>query len=78
MMKSINQNPQLAQLQRIIKTVKSARNPQAMINQMLQSNPQYNQIMDFVNRNGGNLENAFYAMAKQKGVNPNDILNLLK
>ena len=58
--------------------VKSARNPQAMISQIMQNNPQLKQVMDFVNQNGGDPQKAFYQMAEQKGVNPADILNMLK
>ena len=58
--------------------VRASRNPQAMLNQMMQSNPQIRDVMDYVNRNGGDPQKAFYEMAKQKGVNPNDILNQLR
>ena len=34
--------------------------------------------MDLVNQNGGDVKKVFYDMAKQKGVNPDDILNILK
>lgn len=47
---------------------------QSMINQ----NPQMKQVMEMVNKNGGNPKDAFYALAKEKGVNPDDILNMLK
>ena len=49
-----------------------------MLNQMMQNNPQYKQVMDYVNQNGGDPQKAFYAMAKEKGVNPEDILNQLR
>ena len=55
--------------------LKALSNPQQVINQALQNNPQIQQLLQLSN---GNPEQAFYALAKQKGVNPNDILNLLK
>lgn len=59
-------------------TVRMARNPQAMMNQMLQTNPQLKQAMDFVNASGKSPEQAFYALANQMGVNPQEILDGLK
>ena len=59
-------------------TIKSSNNPQAMLQNMVNQNPQYKQIMDYVRQNGGDPKTAFYKMAQQKGVNPDDILNMLK
>ena len=58
--------------------MQGARNPQAMLNQMMQNNPQYKQVMDYVNKNGGDPKTAFYKMAEEQGVNPDEILNMLK
>ena len=71
-------NPQIAQIRQMANMVRAAGNPQAMLNQMMQSNPQMKQVMDVVNQNGGDPKRAFYAMAQQKGVNPDEILNMLK
>ena len=59
-------------------TVKSASNPQAMLQNMAQNNPQLRQVMDMINKSGGNAKQAFYNMAQEKGVNPDEILNMLK
>ena len=32
------------------------------------------QVLDYINSNGGDPENAFYALAKQKGANPQEYL----
>ena len=58
--------------------LRSAGNPQAMLQNMMSSNPQMKQVMDLVNQSGGDPREAFYNLAKQKGVNPEEILNLLK
>lgn len=58
--------------------LKNSGNPQMLFNQMLMQNPQMKQVMDYVNQNGGNAKDAFYKLAKEKGVNPEDILNMLK
>lgn len=62
----------------MVNLIKSSKNPQAMIQSMMTQNPQMKQVMDLVNQNGGNPKDAFYALAKEKGVNPDDILNMLK
>ena len=49
-----------------------------MLQQMVNSNPNMKQVLDLVNQNGGDAQKAFYALAQQKGVNPNDILNSLR
>lgn len=65
-------------LMQTINTIKSMKNPQSFINQLLQNNPQVKQVMQYVNNNGGDPKTAFYKMAKEKGVNPDDILNMLR
>lgn len=49
-----------------------------MMNQIMANNPQYKQVMDYVKANGGDAKAAFYKMAEEKGVNPEDILNQLR
>lgn len=46
-------------------------------NQFMQANPQFQQVTQFVNQNGGNPKEVFYQLAKQKGVDPSSILNQL-
>ena len=58
--------------------VRSANNPQAMINQLMQTNPQMKQVMDVVKASGNDPKKAFYALAQQKGINPDEILNQLR
>lgn len=45
--------------------------------QFAQANPQFQQVMQFVNQNGGNPKEVFYQLAKQKGVDPSTVLNQL-
>lgn len=47
------------------------------INQLLQQNPQLKSILNMV-KNGSNPKQMFFEMAKQRGINPQSILNLLK
>lgn len=55
----------------------AVRNPMAFLqNKFTQT--QIGQAMDLVRQNGGDAKTAFYNLAKQKGVNPDDILNQLR
>ena len=54
--------------------VKAMGNPQATIGQMAQNNPQMQQVMQYVQQNGGDAKAAFYALAKQRGVDPDVII----
>lgn len=49
-----------------------------MLTQMASNNPQLREVMTYVNQNGGDAKKAFYQMAQQKGVNPDEILAILK
>ena len=59
------------QIRQMIQMVRSASNPQAAINQM-------KQVMDIIKASGNDPKRAFYALAEQKGVDPNSILEQLK
>lgn len=56
-------------------TIKSTNNPQALLNQMMNNNPQVRQI---INQYGGDPKTAFYKYAEANNINPDDILNMLK
>ncbi len=40
--------------------------------------PEMKNVINMVNQNGGNAQQVFYQLAQQKGVNPNDILDMFK
>ncbi len=64
-------------IQQLIQTIKNCGNPQQMMQSMIQNNPQLG-IMGLLQQNGGNAKQAFYSLAQQKGVNPDEILNMIK
>lgn len=66
------------QIKQMFQMVRSTGNPQAMISQMMQTNPQMKQVMEIVKASGNDPKRAFYALAEQKGINPQDILDQLK
>ena len=71
-------NPMTQQIKQMMNAVRSAQNPQAMLNQMIGNNPQLKQVMDIVNQYGGDADRAFRATAERYGVNPQDILDMFK
>lgn len=73
-----NSQPQTNNLQQMMNTIKNSRNPKAMLEQMMQSNPQIQQAMNYINQNGGDAKSAFYALARQKGVDPESVLNMFR
>jgi len=50
----------------------------APIKNMIQQNPQYQQILNLLRENGNDPQKAFYALAGQMGINPDDVLSMLK
>lgn len=81
MMKNIQGQSQSiipSHFKQMMNTIRSCGNPQMMLNQMLGNNPAYKQVMNYVNENGGDAQVAFYKMAQEKGVDPNEILNQLR
>ncbi len=77
MLAALNQS-RVTPIKSMMQMLKSAGNPQMMLQQMMSQNPQLQNVMQYVNANGGNAKEAFYKLAKEKGVNPNDILQMLK
>ena len=77
MLTNLNQS-KFSSLQNALRTVRMAANPQLALQQMAQQNPEMQQAMQIVQQNGGDARAAFYQLAKQKGIDPNSILNSLR
>ena len=71
-------NPAMQGISQMVKMAKASQNPQAAIQQMAQSDPRLQQVMQVIQQNGGDAKAAFYNMAKQRGVNPEDIIKQLQ
>ena len=54
---------------------KATSNPMAMLNQLVNKNPQIQQI---IQQYGGDPKTAFYKYAEANGIDPNEVLNMLK
>lgn len=70
MLANLNQN----RLSQTISQIKSIGNPQMMLQQM----PQYKEVMSYIDQNGGDAKSAFYAKAKEMGVDPDEILKAMR
>ena len=64
----------LGQLRQMIAMVKSVQNPQAMLQQIANQNPVVQQTI----QQYGSVENAVSALCKQKGIDPQELMNMLK
>ena len=74
-----NSMAQLAQpVRQMMSAVRSAQNPQAALNNLIMNNQQMKQVMDIVQRHGGDPMAAFRAEAEARGVDPEEILRMLK
>lgn len=66
------------QIKQTIQMLRSANNPQAILNQLIQTNPNVREVMNLIKQYGNDPERAFYALAEQKGINPQSVLEQLK
>ena len=71
-------NPQLSQIRNMMAMLKGANNPQAMLEQLAQNNPQLRQVLDLVQKHGGDPMAAFRAEAEARGMDPNQIMSMLR
>ena len=65
-------------IKQTMQTIQAAANPQAALNAMVMSNPQMKQVMEIVNRHGGDPMKAFTETARENGMDPNEILGMLR
>ena len=66
------------QIKNIMQMIRSSGNPQAMLNNLAQNNPQMRQVMDIIKDSGGDPKRAFYSLAEKRGVNPEEILKQIR
>lgn len=67
----------VAQMQQLMNAYKAAQNPQAFIQQSLQSNPAYQNAVNRI-KQFQDPKAAFYARAKELGINPEEFLSNFK
>ena len=76
----MNKNPgaPIEVLKRMMKMLKGQSNPMQVIQMLASQNPQVAQVMDMINSSGMPPKQIFMKMAHQCGVDPNNIINMLK
>lgn len=65
-------------VKQIMGTVQAAGNPALALQQMASSNPMIQQAMQLVQQSGGDGKAAFEKLAKENGIDPNQIMQMLK
>lgn len=69
-------NQSIEQVKGMMQQVKNAQNPQAMLAQMLQNNPNTSMIANMLSNNG-NLEEVARQMAQARGIDINQLIKQL-
>ena len=65
-------------VRQLMNMVRAAKDPQAALNQLAMNNPQLKQVMDIVQKHGGDPMTAFRKTAEEMGVDADEILNMMK
>lgn len=72
-------NPQqIQQIKNMMSAVQMSVDPNAALANIINQNPNLKNLVMLAKSNGANLQQIFYTLAQQKGVNPNDIINALR
>ena len=80
-LQQLGRNNMLQMLQpvrQMMNTVRAAQNPQAVLSQLAMSNPQMKQVMEIVQKHGGDPMTALREEAAAAGIDPNEILGMLR
>ena len=77
MMATLMQN-KLGPMKQAVNMAKSLGNPQMMLQQMFSNNPNYAQAQQLIQQSGGDARKAFYTLAQQMGVDPEQILSSIR
>ena len=68
----------MGQIKQMMQMVRTASNPQAVISQLMASNPRMQEVKRIVEKHGGDPMKAFRAEAEARGVDPEEILSMLR
>ena len=73
-----NQAQPYGQIKQMMNALRNSSNPQQLFLNMLGNNPQIKQTIQMIQQSGKSPKDLFYQMAQEKGVDPNQILNMLQ
>lgn len=71
-----SQTAGLANIKSIKNTItmlKNAKNPAALMQSLIQQNPEYKRAADYIQSCGGDPKKAFEQLAREKGIDPAEI-----
>lgn len=69
---------QIKQVKNMVGLLRNASNPDALLQMMIQQNPQMQKAVDYIKSNGGDPKAAFEKLASENGIDPNQIMQMLK
>ena len=69
--------PQIQTAKQAIRSISAMQNPTQALQQMLQSNPRYGEVMQTLNSFNGDINGAITALCQQKGIDPNEFMKAL-
>lgn len=70
----LQSNPNIQAAKNMMNLVRNSKNPQAMIQNLAMQNPNLREAMNLIQQSGGNMQEAFMNLARQRGVDPNAFL----
>lgn len=65
-------------VRQMMQAVQMAGNPVAALQQMASNNPMMKQALTLVQQNGGDAQSAFEKLARENGIDPAQIMSMLK
>lgn len=77
-MRAMQQNPNIAQLQKLMSVARNAKDGEALMRQAIENNPQYSQALREMQAQGGTLREAFMSKAKSMGLSEDEVLKMLR
>lgn len=72
------QNNNLSSIKNMFNMLKGQSNPMQIIKNMASQNPQVSQVLNMLNGSGMSAKDLFMQTAQQMGIDPNQIINMLK
>ena len=73
-----NRNQNVETAKSIFGMLNGSSNPYQLLVNIAAKNPMIKNIMDSADKSGKSYQDMFYELAKQKGVDPDNIINQLK
>lgn len=65
-------------LNAMMKVLNASHNPMSAMQGFIANNPTLKELQPLIDKNDGDYKKAFYDLASQKGVNPDEILKFLR